>query len=139
MKDNKLSRRSFVRMSTASVAAMSIPAILSSNADAANASLFGAPQEPQRPQPAIPPQWLPKTVTPGWDAGDADSFTRYFFDTLMLESRYIDSDIPSTEFKLFGETFSTPIMTAALSHIRGTADESGPGEDPCDNGRKHSH
>ena len=31
--------------------------------------------------------------------------------------RLIDSVIPSTSFELYGETFSTPIMTAALSHL----------------------
>ena len=128
MKDNLLSRRSFVKMSTASVAALSIPAIMNAAGNSSDVPQTPqTPQTPQRPQGQmpIPPQWLPKTVSPGWDAGDADSFTRYYFDSLMLESRYIDSDIPSTKLNLFGETFDTPIMTAALSHIRGTADESG--------------
>ena len=44
--------------------------------------------------------------------------TGYFFDSLMLEARFLDSDIPSTRMELFGETFDTPIMTAALSHLR---------------------
>ena len=119
MKDNKLSRRSFVRMSTASVAALSIPGILSANADPQN--------QPggQRFLPSSMPAWEPRTVNPGWDPGDSDSFTRYYFDSLMLETRYLDSDIPSTVFRLFGETFDTPIMTAALSHLRGTETESG--------------
>ena len=39
----------------------------------------------------------------------------------MLETRYLDSDIPSTKFELFGETFDTPIMTAALSHLHNPA------------------
>ena len=102
MKENKLSRRSFVRVSTASVAALSMPTFANAQPE--------APQQ-QRPerQPADPIVAQP---------GNADAFTRYFFDSLMLESRYLDSDIPSTKLELFGETFDTPVMTAALSHLR---------------------
>ena len=102
MKENKLSRRSFVRVSSASVAALSLPALVNAQSE--------APQQ-QRPerQPAHPIAAQP---------GNADAFTRYFFDSLMLESRYLDSDLPSTKLELFGETFDTPIMTAALSHLR---------------------
>ena len=100
MKENKLSRRSFVRVSTASVAALSIPPFVNAQSE--------APQQ-QRPerQPADPIVAQP---------GNADAFTRYFFDSLMFESRYLDSDIPSTKLELFGETFDTPIMTATGVH-----------------------
>ena len=103
MKENKLSRRSFVRVSTASVAALSMPTFVNAQSE--------APQQQQRPerQPADPIVAQP---------GNADAFTRYYFDSLMFESRYLDSDIPSTKLELFGETFDTPIMTAALSHLR---------------------
>lgn len=47
----------------------------------------------------------------------SDKTTRQFFDSLLLETRYLDSDLPSTRLEVFGETFSTPIMTAALSHL----------------------
>ncbi|MBO7112352.1 MAG: alpha-hydroxy-acid oxidizing protein [Bacteroidaceae bacterium] len=50
-----------------------------------------------------------------------DTVTRDYFDSLLLETRYVDAVIPSTEFTLFGETFRTPIMTAALSHLDNTA------------------
>lgn len=50
-------------------------------------------------------------------SSSADKITRDFFDSLLLESRYLDSAIPSTRLNLFGETFDTPIMTAALSHL----------------------
>lgn len=103
MKDSKLSRRSFVRVSTASVAALSMPTLVQAQPDAA------PQQQRQDRQPAHPVVAQP---------GNADAFTRYFFDSLMLESRYMDSDLPSTKFELFGETFDTPIMTAALSHLR---------------------
>ena len=67
-----------------------------------------------------PPQGRPRpaeaSIANPWEAGSADSFTRYYFDTLMVETRYMDADLPSTKMNLFGETFDTPIMTAALSH-----------------------
>jgi isopentenyl diphosphate isomerase/L-lactate dehydrogenase-like FMN-dependent dehydrogenase len=34
--------------------------------------------------------------------------------------RHIGATIPSTRLDLYGETFDTPIMTAALSHLEGT-------------------
>ena len=48
---------------------------------------------------------------------DSDRITREYFDSMLLEARYWDSDLPSTELTLYGETFATPIMTAALSHL----------------------
>lgn len=53
-------------------------------------------------------------------ASSSDIITREYFDSLLLETRYLDSAIPSTEMELFGEHFSTPIMTAALSHLDNT-------------------
>lgn len=50
-------------------------------------------------------------------AGDSNQITRDYFDSLLIELRYIDSAIPSTKLMLYGETFSTPVMTAALSHL----------------------
>jgi 4-hydroxymandelate oxidase len=49
--------------------------------------------------------------------GDSNQITREYFDSLLLELRYIDSILPSTALELYGETFSTPVMTAALSHL----------------------
>lgn len=46
-----------------------------------------------------------------------DKLTRDYFDSLLLESRYLDSDIPTTDVEIFGHRFSTPVMTAALSHL----------------------
>lgn len=54
-------------------------------------------------------------------SSDPDRITRDYFDSLLLETRYIDSTLPSTGMKLFGEDFKTPIMTAALSHLGNTA------------------
>ena len=51
------------------------------------------------------------------NAGDANQITRDFFDSLLIEMRHIDSVIPSTKLELYGETFDTPVMMAALSHL----------------------
>ena len=53
---------------------------------------------------------------------NSDKITRDYFDSLLIEPRYIDSDLPSTKFQLYGKTFDTPIMTAALSHLGNTAE-----------------
>ena len=52
-------------------------------------------------------------------AGDSNQITREYFDSLMIEMRHIDSVLPSTKLELYGQTFSTPVMTAALSHLDG--------------------
>lgn len=51
---------------------------------------------------------------------NSDKITRDYFDSLLLETRYLDSTIPSTKMELFGHVFDTPIMTAALSHLDNT-------------------
>jgi isopentenyl diphosphate isomerase/L-lactate dehydrogenase-like FMN-dependent dehydrogenase len=51
-------------------------------------------------------------------AGDSNEITREYFDSLLIELRHIDSVIPDTTLELYGETFSTPVMTAALSHLK---------------------
>ncbi len=52
--------------------------------------------------------------------GDSNRITREYFDSLLVEMRHIGSVIPSTKLELYGETFDTPVMTAALSHLDGT-------------------
>ena len=113
MKEKSMSRRSFVKVSSASLAALSMPAIVSNGAETPAdsplaASPATAPQQQANAAPAAP------TVRPG----DSDAITRAFFDSLLVETRYMDAALPSTKFELFGETFDTPIMTAALSHLR---------------------
>ena len=51
------------------------------------------------------------------NAGDSNHITREYFDSLLIEMRHIDAVSPCTKLTLFGETFSTPIMTAAFSHL----------------------
>ncbi len=48
---------------------------------------------------------------------DSNLITREYFDSLLLEMRHIDAVVPSTKLELYGETFDTPIMMAALSHL----------------------
>lgn len=54
-------------------------------------------------------------------SSNSDKITRDYLDSLLLESRYLDNQIPCTKMELFGHTFDTPIMTAALSHLANTA------------------
>lgn len=56
-------------------------------------------------------------------SSNPDTITRDYFDSLLLETRYIDSQIPDTGITLFGEHFDTPVMTAALSHLHNSADD----------------
>lgn len=51
-------------------------------------------------------------------ATNSKEITRTYFDSLLLEQRLVDSVTPSTDITVFGESFSTPIMTAALSHLK---------------------
>lgn len=49
--------------------------------------------------------------------GDSNQITREYFDSLLVEMRHLDGALPETGLELFGEQFSTPVMTAALSHL----------------------
>lgn len=49
--------------------------------------------------------------------GNSKKITRDYFDSLLLEMRLMGSVMPSTRAEYFGETFDTPIMTTALSHL----------------------
>jgi isopentenyl diphosphate isomerase/L-lactate dehydrogenase-like FMN-dependent dehydrogenase len=55
--------------------------------------------------------------------GDSVRITREYFDKLHIELRHIDSVLPTTALSLYGETFQTPVMTAALSHLNGVHPE----------------
>lgn len=50
-------------------------------------------------------------------AGDANRITREYLDSLLIELRYLDAAVPSTTLDLYGSSFATPVMTAALSHL----------------------
>ena len=51
------------------------------------------------------------------DTGNSNNITRAYLDSLLIETRYMNADNPSTEFELFGKKFASPVMTAALSHL----------------------
>lgn len=49
--------------------------------------------------------------------GNSNTITREYLDSLLIETRYMNSKVPDLTYELYGKTFSTPIMTAALSHL----------------------
>ena len=49
----------------------------------------------------------------------SDVITRAYLDSLLVEMRHLDAVKPSTELKLYGKTFATPVTTGALSHLNG--------------------
>lgn len=51
--------------------------------------------------------------------GDSDLITREYFDSILLETRLIGSDLADTRTQLFGKEFRNPVTTAALSHLNG--------------------
>ena len=51
------------------------------------------------------------------EMGNSNNITRNYLDSLLIETRFMDSSNPVLDFELFGEHFSTPVMTAALSHL----------------------
>ena len=50
---------------------------------------------------------------------DSNVVTREYFDEILVEMRHIDAVLPDTTLSLYGKTFRTPIMMAALSHLKG--------------------
>ncbi|MDL2317749.1 alpha-hydroxy-acid oxidizing protein [Eubacteriales bacterium OttesenSCG-928-A19] len=50
-------------------------------------------------------------------SGDSIQITREYYDSFLIEMRHLDAAIPSTKTEVLGETFETPIMMAALSHL----------------------
>ena len=56
-------------------------------------------------------------------AGNSNTITRNYLDSLLIETRYMNSTNPDTTFTLYGETFASPIMTAALSHLTQIAED----------------
>lgn len=55
----------------------------------------------------------------GAETGSVLKKTRDYIDSLMIETRVIDSAEAVTEMNLFGESFSTPVMVAPLSGLGG--------------------
>ena len=49
---------------------------------------------------------------------DANEITARYMDSLLIKERLIDSVVADTSIKFFGETFSSPVMTPAFSHLK---------------------
>lgn len=50
---------------------------------------------------------------------DSNRITEEYFEQILVETRYLNSVTPDLTMELFGKTYRTPVMTAALSHIKG--------------------
>lgn len=50
--------------------------------------------------------------------GDSISINRRYLDSLLVEGRIVGAAHPHTETMLLGHAFATPVMTAALSHLK---------------------
>ena len=51
-------------------------------------------------------------------SSDANVITEQYMDSILIESRYIDSVKADTAVDFLGETFSMPVMTPAFSHLK---------------------
>ena len=49
--------------------------------------------------------------------GNSNEITRQYLDSLLIETRYMNSSSPDLTMNLYGKTFPSPVMTAALSHL----------------------
>ncbi len=51
------------------------------------------------------------------NSGNSNVITRKYLDSLLVETRYMNSVSPDLTMDLYGRKFSSPVMTAALSHL----------------------
>lgn len=51
---------------------------------------------------------------------DSTQLTRAYYDSLLVEPRYLDSGVPDLSMELYGQRFASPVMIAAFSHLSGT-------------------
>ena len=49
--------------------------------------------------------------------GNSNIITRKYLDSLLIETRYMNSSVPDQSLTLYGKHFDSPVMTAALSHL----------------------
>ena len=49
--------------------------------------------------------------------GDSGLYTRDYFDSLLVETRYIDSGEPDTSFAIYGKKFTSPIMVSMPANL----------------------
>ena len=50
--------------------------------------------------------------------GDSIAINRRYLDSLLVEGRIVGAVHPNAETVLLGHSFDTPVMTAALSHLK---------------------
>ena len=50
-------------------------------------------------------------------SGNSNVITRKYLDSLLIETRYMNSCVADQSIELFGTHFDSPVMTAALSHL----------------------
>ena len=48
---------------------------------------------------------------------DANEITARYMDSILIKESLIDSVVADTSTELFGETFASPVMTPAFSHL----------------------
>ncbi len=51
------------------------------------------------------------------NTGSSNKITRRYLDSLLIETRYMNSGNPDLTMELYGKKFPSPVMTAALSHL----------------------
>ena len=51
-------------------------------------------------------------------SGDSEAINRRYLDHLLVEGRIVGAVHPTAQTELFGQVFYTPVMTAALSHLK---------------------
>ncbi len=51
-------------------------------------------------------------------SGDSEAINRRYLDHLLVEGRIVGAVHPSAQTEMFGQVFDTPVMTAALSHLK---------------------
>ncbi len=56
-------------------------------------------------------------------SADSNLITRAYLDSLLIETRTLDSALPNLSTEIFGVTFQTPVMTAALSHLHNICED----------------
>lgn len=75
---------------------------------------FGGPDGPRRGDGGT---FKFTPFAPASQKEDSNQITREFYDSLLVEYRFLDSAVPTTETEIFGERFSTPIMIGGMSAV----------------------
>ena len=73
---------------------------------------FGGPDGPKRPDGSTF-RYTPFALVS--EKNDSNKITRDYFDSLVLEYRFLDAVIPDMHTEFLGETFDTPILCGGMS------------------------